>query len=194
MEIAVDTTRGLSLHEPAERCRERASSPQPSPPEEEREKALRQSMREDLSPSPREERAGRGLGRGAVSGFMVPMHAKKRNEAPGSAWAGKRSILELGKGSGPPVKAGESKRQEKLYGTMSKMQFPATIGIRNGRKYLVSILWVRRLGSVPSARVLPAVPRALEPYRLWPCSTAVVALFSRALVCTMLFRSHRVWH
>jgi methylmalonyl-CoA mutase len=62
------------LHEPGI---QRASSPQPSPPEEEREKALPQSMREDLSPSPREERAGRG----AAPGFMVPIHARNRDEA-----------------------------------------------------------------------------------------------------------------
>jgi hypothetical protein len=61
--------------------RERATNPQPSPPEEEREKALAQSVRDYLPPSPREERAGRGLGRGAVAGFMVPRHAKNRNDA-----------------------------------------------------------------------------------------------------------------
>jgi hypothetical protein len=67
-----------AFHEPR---MQKASSPLPAPPKEEREKALPQSMREDLSPSPREERAGRGLGRGAIAGFMVPMHAKNRNEA-----------------------------------------------------------------------------------------------------------------
>ena len=58
---------------------QRASSPQPSPPGEEREKT--QWACDDLAPSPREERAGRGLGRGAAPGFMVPMHAKNRKEA-----------------------------------------------------------------------------------------------------------------
>ena len=64
--MRVKKTSRLSLN----RTGKRASSPQPSPPEEEREKALPQWARDDPPPSPREERAGRGLGRGATPGLL----------------------------------------------------------------------------------------------------------------------------
>ena len=74
-----------ALHEP-NRAMGLLSSP--SPPEEEREKT--QWACDHLAPSPREERAGRGLGRGAAPEFMVPMHAKNQKEAfhkPAERWA-----------------------------------------------------------------------------------------------------------
>ena len=62
---------------------QRASSPQPSPPGEAREKM--QSAWDNLAPSPREERAGRGLGRGAAPELRAPMQARKGLEAPEEA-------------------------------------------------------------------------------------------------------------
>jgi len=69
------------FHEPVERWWKKASSPRPSPPGEEREEMVCEAVRDQRSPSPREARAGRGLGRGVSFGFMVPMHAKNRKEA-----------------------------------------------------------------------------------------------------------------